>query len=133
MMEAIMPATLPFCDAEVARLAKELARQTGTTEVEAVRQALRHMLRRESAALKGDRRDDQPPAQAGIRAARKAPPVTRRARDEETGRARDEEEAAMRRVRVIVGAAAATRRDSGMTDEEILGYPEMFPDLYRKP
>lgn len=120
-----MPATLPFCDAEVARLAKELARQTGTTEVEAVRQALRHMLRRESAALKGDRRDDQPRAQAGIRAARKAPPVT--------GRARDKEAAAMRRVRVIVGAAAATRRDSGMTDEEILGYPEMFPDLYRKP
>jgi len=125
MMEAIMPATLPFCDAEVARLAKELARQTGTTEVEAVRQALRHMLRRESAALKGDRRDDQPRAQAGIRAARKAPPVT--------GRARDKEAAAMRRVRVIVGAAAATRRNSGMTDEEILGYPEMFPDLYRKP
>ena len=120
-----MPATLPFCDAEVARLAKELARQTGTTEVEAVRQALRHMLRRESAALKGDSRDDQPRAQAGIRAARKAPPVT--------GRARDKEAAAMRRVRVIVGAAAATRRNSGMTDEEILGYPEMFPDLYRKP
>jgi hypothetical protein len=43
-----------------------------------------------------------------------------------------DEDAVMARVRAIVARAAATRRDDDRADDEILGYPEMFPELYRR-
>lgn len=43
------------------------------------------------------------------------------------------EEVALAEVRAIIARAAANRQADNRSDDEILGYPDMFPDLYRTP
>lgn len=45
----------------------------------------------------------------------------------------DDEAATLALVRTIVAKAAKTRKAPGMSEDEILGYPEMFPNLYSRP
>lgn len=139
-----MPIMVTYPDEEVARLARELGRREGLHEVEAVRWALRNALtahdelralrsevsdlRRQKAEIQRERvlatrHDGLPPS-----------PYAQGREDVDAGVSRrDDEEAMLTRVRAIVAAAAKTRREPDMSDDEALGYPEMFPDLYRKP
>jgi hypothetical protein len=123
-----MPVTVTMPDAEIAELAHELAVRKGVSEIEAVRFALRLAIHEDDAEavtirwIEGDDVDAPPKPPRHV-----VDPGPSEVADASGG---VHEDAVMERIRAIVARAAATRRQDNRSEDDILGYPEMFPELY---